>query len=398
MSRADAGPQALPALTGLRFVAALAVVVSHFMANRVVPRYDAAVGFLDGGRTAVSLFFVLSGFVLALNYPSVQGRAQLRRFYVARFSRIYPMVLLALVVSTPTVLYALSAPDCLLQWYSVDSAAGPKLAASLIAQLTMLTAWFPLAAINQPWNGPAWSVSCEVFFYLLFPLLIAALAGRRLRVLAAVVLSGWAAQAAWIWGVRAVLPANRGGFVVSQFPVTHLFEFVLGICAAVWFARSGRQWLEAPGRRRMVLAVALTGIVVLSAARLSDPRYLLMSPLFALLVLGLATRPAAGGSWLAWPLLVLLGESSYALYLLHVPLMHLFDMAGVSGAAGWVAMAATIGLSVVAFRCYETPMRVVLRRRLSGSARQPSGHGPSWQGVERGPVSGRLPDRARRSG
>ncbi len=365
-SGSETSRQPLAALTGLRFVAALAVVVSHFMQSGTVPAVPAVLDFLDGGRTAVSLFFVLSGFVLALNYPALAGRAQLRRFYVARFARIYPMVVLALLISAPTVAFAWNSPDHLLQWYSIDSGAGPKVAASLVAQLTMITAWFPVAAINQPWNGPAWSVSCEVFFYALFPLMIARLAGRRLRVLAAIVLAGWAAQATWIWAVRAALPPNREGFLVSQFPVPHLFEFVLGICAAVWFTRSGRQSLELPARRRGALAVATCGIVALSAAELSDPRYLLMSPLFALLIVGLATRPASGSSWLAWPVLVLLGESSYALYLLHVPLLHLFDLAGVSGVAGWVAMLAVIALSVVAFRWYETPMRLVLRRQLAG--------------------------------
>lgn len=373
-SAADPSRQPLAALTGLRFVAALAVVVSHFMQTGIVAPVAAVLVFLDGGRTAVSLFFVLSGFVLAVNYPAVRGRAQLRWFYVARFARIYPMVVLALLISAPTVAYAWSSPGHMLQWYSIDSGAGPKLAASLLAQLTMATAWFPMAAINQPWNGPAWSVSCEVFFYALFPLLVTALARRRTPVLAAVVLTGWAAQAAWIWGVRAALPANREGFLVSQFPVTHLFEFVLGICAAVWFVRSGRERLEAPGRRRAALAVALGGIAVLSAARLSDPRYLLLSPLFALLIVALASRRPTGTSWLAWPALVLLGEASYALYLLHVPLLHLFDLAGVSGVAGWMAMAATIGLSVIAFRWYETPMRAVLRRRLSGQ-REAAGTG-----------------------
>ncbi|MDX6231026.1 MAG: hypothetical protein QOI76_4416, partial [Frankiales bacterium] len=125
------GQPRLPALTGLRFVAALAVVLSHFSEQRLVDVPRRLVTFLDGGRTAVSLFFVLSGFVLAYNYAHLSTTDQRRRFYVARFARIYPVVLLALLVAVPSILYARSRPDVLLSWFAIKSHPDASLAASL---------------------------------------------------------------------------------------------------------------------------------------------------------------------------------------------------------------------------------------------------------------------------
>jgi peptidoglycan/LPS O-acetylase OafA/YrhL len=353
----------LPALTGLRFLAAMAVVISHFMERSVVPRQQAIFDLLDGGRTAVSLFFVLSGFVLAFNYPRLRDAAGRRRFYVARVARIYPVVLLSIAFSTVSVAYASQHAAQLLDWFAIRGATTPQLAASLVAQLTLTIGWFPLAAINQPWNPPAWSISCEVFFYALFPLLIAGLRNLGTRALTSMLLTAWAAQGALILTIRRLLPANRSGFLVSQFPVTHLFEFVLGIAVAVWFMRQNRQDLAK--RRTIVLGLAVVGLVLLAVARPVRPVYFLMSPLFALLIVGLATPKLSGKSVLAVPTLLLLGEASYSLYLLHLPLVHIAEIFGVTGAAGLVVMVLSICVSVVVFRYFEMPLRSAIRARWS---------------------------------
>ncbi|MGY1769935.1 acyltransferase family protein [Blastococcus sp. SYSU D00813] len=362
--------RALPALTGLRFLAALAVVVSHFSDEAVAVSPARVFEVLDGGRTAVTLFFVLSGFVLAYNYGGLAGKTARRRFWTARFARLYPVTVLSLALAAVGVAYAWMHRDQghLLDWYALDSHVGASLLISLAAQLSMTTGWLPIASFNQPWNGPAWSIACEVFFYALFPVLIVWLRRLRWHGIALVLGGGWACQALLVVAIQQLAPEARGGFLVYQFPVTHLFEFVLGIGAALFFVRGGREWLPAGARRSLLLAVSLGGIVALSWWQPVSPAYLLMSPLFAGLVLALGVRPRRWSGWLAWRPLVLLGEASFALYLLHMPLLRVLQILHVDGWLGWLGMAAVIALSVPVFLLYETPARLRLRRLGRGPA------------------------------
>jgi peptidoglycan/LPS O-acetylase OafA/YrhL len=346
----------------------MAVVVSHFAENGLAPVDGSVVAFLDGGRTAVSLFFVLSGFVLAYNYPDLAGRIARRNFYVARIARIYPVLFLGLLIGAVGVVHAWSRPETLLAWYALKSPDTGSLLASLGAQLTMTTGWFPFASINQPWNGPAWSISCEVFFYATFPLLIILFRRWSGRITVIAATAAWLLQGAWILVLDGALPENRSGFLISQFPLTHLTEFVLGIAA--W-----RLWSGAPMDRRWrvpLLAGTLVALAALAYLAPIDPAYWPMTPLFALLVVLLAARDGDRRSWLALPLMLVLGEASYSLYLLHLPLVRVYEIAGVPpGPVGWAAMAATVLVSMGVFTWFETPLRRLIRRRFRAS--EPSG-------------------------
>ena len=115
---------------------------------------------IRGGYLAVTTFFVLSGFVLAHNYASTAWNAgSLRRYAAARFARIYPVYFLSLLVVAPFI--------------AADRT--PAKARFVAAHGLLVQAWLGHIPVN--WNTPAWSLSCEMFFYLSFPL-AAALLGR----------------------------------------------------------------------------------------------------------------------------------------------------------------------------------------------------------------------------
>jgi peptidoglycan/LPS O-acetylase OafA/YrhL len=358
---------AVPALTSIRFLAALTVVVSHFSELGLLNLPKWVFNFVDGGRPAVSLFFVLSGFILTYTYRKTIGTEGPSRFYAARFARIYPVVLLSLGLAALVTAYLLASGDAslMLDWYALKSSVYISLAVSLICQLLLLNAWFPFAAVNQPWNGPSWSISCEAFFYALFPLLLRRLEAFRVRTLFLVCAGLWILQGLWIVFLQHALPASRHGFLVAEFPVTHLFEFSVGICAALKFdeLRSRGKSLHAQGIT--LVFVALMAIVVLAIWRPVSPAYYLESPFFAALLLGLVLldRPVIGFLNQRW--LVRLGEASYSLYLIHVPLAHLAFIAGFKQSNGWIAMIFAICLSVVIFQYFEEPMRRRIRARLS---------------------------------
>src|ERR1700730_4836981 len=206
---------ALPALTSIRFFAALAVVLSHFTALGLLSTPVRWIQFIDGGRPAVSLFFVLSGFILTLTYRDALGNGGIKRFYVARFARIYPALALSAALAMPVTIYLLSTDDGSLmhQWYALKHKDYLALGVSLFCQLLLLTARFPCASINQPWNGPTWSLSCEALFYSLFPLLLSKIARCRIRTILIGCIGLWMCQGIWILVAEHVLPVGRRGFM-----------------------------------------------------------------------------------------------------------------------------------------------------------------------------------------
>src|SRR5947209_7185962 len=133
----------------MRFLAAVTVVAFHFAP---LPALNGS----DAGPAAVTLFFLLSGFILT--YTARPGRGSVREFYVARFARIYPAYLLGLGLAIALLPMGIYHPN---QWCVVPTN-------GLLPDLFAVQAWFPDRAACL--NGPAWSLSCEVLFYALFPL------------------------------------------------------------------------------------------------------------------------------------------------------------------------------------------------------------------------------------
>jgi peptidoglycan/LPS O-acetylase OafA/YrhL len=189
-----------------------------------------------------------------------------------------------------------------------------------------------------------------------------------MRALFFVCMGLWILQGLWIVFLQHALPANRHGFLVAEFPITHLFEFIVGICAAIKFDELRLRGVSYHSRGAALISVALVAIVALAFLRPVSPAYYLESPFFAALILGLVLleRPVIGFLNQRW--LVRLGEASYSLYLIHVPLAHLAFIAGFRQSNGWIAMLFAICLSVVIFQYFEEPMRRRIRARLSSIA------------------------------
>ncbi|EIA07719.1 acyltransferase family protein [Flavobacterium frigoris] len=116
---------------------------------------------LKEGFIGVSFFFILSGFILAYNYrDSILNKSILKSdFYIARIARIYPVHLLCLLIAVPITLKDVSFN--LSTWL-----------AQLFFNVTLTQSFIPVKYIYFSFNSPSWSISNELFFYLLFPFLI----------------------------------------------------------------------------------------------------------------------------------------------------------------------------------------------------------------------------------
>ncbi|CAE6906012.1 acyltransferase family protein [Paraburkholderia domus] len=361
----------VPALTSIRFLAALTVVLSHYRELDLLNVPASFFAFVDGGRSAVSLFFVLSGFILTYTYRQELATGSAQNYYVARLARIYPNVLFALSIALlATTWLLITHNDALfLKWFALKSSIYLSLAASLVCQVLLIGAWFPFAAIQSPWNGPALSVSCEAFFYILFPFILRCLLRVRGSTLAVAIAGSWLAEGLMIALFLYALPPSRSYFLAEAFPPCRIAEFILGIGAAlafqVWQTRGA-----ATHAKGIVLVSASVGVLVMLA--LWQPLtnlFYLQGPFFASLILGLALleRPVLGLLNQRW--LVRLGEASYALFLIHVPLAYLAWLMGFRASNGWMPLAVTLIFSVVMFRNFEEPMRRHIRARFSNPAR-----------------------------
>ena len=114
----------------------------------------------EQGYTSVSFFLLLSGFVLAYNYSDRAQKGQLsaRNFWIARVSRLYPIYLVALLISLGMLME---------EWHVRTHA---QFAWGVALTPLMLQGWSP--SLSTFWNTPAWTMCTEAFFYLIFPLVI----------------------------------------------------------------------------------------------------------------------------------------------------------------------------------------------------------------------------------
>ena len=377
----------LPALTGLRFFAALYVVLFHLRASKIAFQSGLMGLIVQLGFTGVSLFFVLSGFILVYTY---QGQdIPVGKFFRARFARVYPAYAFSLLLMAHAfyrTTHLINSPR--LAW----GAAHPLV--SILSVLTLTQSWIPLGA--TAWNLVAWSLSVEAFFYAVFPFVLGWLGRRGKSQIVALLLLLWVTSllfsGSYVWlrpdgaGMLYSSAGNSTWLNVVKFnPLVRLPEFLMGMCAGMLFLRNGcPRELANP----LVLG-SMFGIVVVAWFSPAIPYPLLhtglLSGIFAALVYGLALGP----SWtnlLKSRLLVVLGDASYSLYLLHnFVLTRILERDGrlVHTTAPWIvlAMAVAIALAIGVYNFVEEPLRRQLNPRRKQSpviTRQPESSSPPY--------------------
>ncbi len=352
----------LHALTGIRFFAAFNVLLFHLWGGKhIQPHNWALTGIVSGGYVGVSFFFVLSGFILAYAYgPERVARLDLRSFWTARFARIYPVYALSLATTAA--------------WF-FTSPLGPKLVPALKV-ITMTQAITPTDAMA--WNYPAWTMTTEISFYLLFPFVAPTIARLSQRALIRFAVVTWFVLIAFPVTYMIVAPdgihhaaSNYGAFWLNLMkfnPVPHIPEFLIGLALGYRFAAS------APNTKRGdLLAIAgLTLSLGLLAFSAHIPYVLLhsglMVPGFSLLLYGLAEGRILSRIF-GVGVLYVPGEASYALYILQVPVYLWLDKYGVMRSQHYVLiyLAACVVVSILALKLVEEPARDVIRRLLSSA-------------------------------
>lgn len=357
----------LPALTGLRFVLAVWVILHHISGHNMMleawtdalPWYGQSI--VHAGYMAVQTFFILSGFVLARTYAnSSWTRTDVIRYGWARIARIYPVYLISLAVVSPFIFETMLKPG-----------RTPAEKTTLLGDYVLvLQGW--TTGLNVGWNTPAWSLSCEFFFYLLFPFVFPFLRNAGRKMLACIALLAI---------VTPVLMAHAN-IPWEWKPLHHFSDFVIGIVAAGAYGAlrtrmHGRgAWLYLPAMALGVYVILFPGIMRGTYGDLNTG----LRPLNAIALLGFALSGGACARLLSGRTLDYLGKISYSMYILHVPVLWWYShwaMHGPLHMPGTIATLVYFGMvtavSAAAFRWVEMPANKWIRKQVDGrlTRRQP---------------------------
>jgi peptidoglycan/LPS O-acetylase OafA/YrhL len=320
-----------PALDGIRGIAILLVLLSH---ARLGP-------FAGGGLTGVTLFFVLSGYLitsLLLREHERDGRISLPAFYLRRARRLLPALVALVAVVTSVALVAGAGTDAL-----TDAAAA----------LFYVGNWatIPEGGLGLGTLSHTWSLAVEEHFYLLWPLVMIVALPRLSRngmlVLLAVGILGSAA-------LRAALVASDASVHRVAFGSDTRAEALLIGCAIALLPAA-----------RLPVIVPLVGLVIGGVLMRYTPGGLTLGLSFVTLASAAAVVGVADGhGWLGWRPLALLGRISYGVYLWHYPLM--FGLArhyGWEGALWGLGLTlASIAIAAASYRWIESPFLAGPRR------------------------------------
>ena len=369
----------IKALTGLRIIAAVWVVLFHFrpLLRLASPELsDALAPVLDRGAQGVDLFFILSGFVLTWNYLERMGETFSVRatvhFLWLRLARVWPIYLVTMHLALLWVIFTLHVGHVPTEDLSRITAM------SYVRQVLLVQLWFEPFFDGSSWDGPAWSISAEWLAYLLFGVLVLAVyrmmrvtSARGLAVLAIVaslpplllLLATGEFYSPWSWLPRIVMQFTAGALA----------------CAAVRKIDPADAARRAAGYCSALLIAAMVGVLYYFDGHPISGLYdsgglvdVLFVPLVMALAIGIGSLPAL----LSTRVLVYGGQISFCLYMVH-ELVHTswnwaakqFEIVLDEGAtaAKWMVcgllVAATL-LSMLLFHADEEPGRHWMRKMI----------------------------------
>ena len=379
----------LDALTGLRALAALAVFAQHFM--RIM---EIKVNLGPIGGIAVSFFFVLSGFILVYVYKGRLTGSTTPKFYFTRFARIWPLHIACLLLMAWLTLRVLPQSD----WPWMRS----------FAHWSLLQSWYPSANWMTCYNGVAWTISTEAFFYLMFPLLLLGTTRQFCIKYACLFPLTFGAM---IWMANTVEPASSvqsianaslvPSNIVQFFPPFRLLEFMTGMAAGMIFlarhaatetaVNSKTKWTiaKATALESLVFALSLLSFQVLFVCGLF--RYLhsfettgqaliywfsFSGGMFfhAAAIYVFARSQGLISRFFGSRAMVFLGEISFAFYMIHFTLIQLVKeefWVGTNFSIAYFAvltLVLSVGVSAWLYYLVEVPAKETLLKWYAGKS------------------------------
>lgn len=303
----------IPQLTFTRFLASVSIVILHFGLFTWPINSDLVFPVMEKSISAISYFFVLSGFILVISTSKngiLPEEINTKLFWKKRAARILPIYLFSILL-----FFAIN--------FRYDSS---------ISLIWQIQSYVYSLFLVQSWNYklvmdvnfPAWSLSVEALFYFVFPwlyLLLHKLMSSKLILIALLV---WILNSLlFLFLTKQNYPENFSKF----FPLFHLATFITGMCSGILFLKH-YSWLSGKGKKYLFGLTALISIFLIYSAYANWKFYEfqhngLLSPVFILLFYSLAIMKGKIKSVLSAKPLVFLGDISFSIYLFQFPVLQI---------------------------------------------------------------------------
>lgn len=359
-------------LTSLRFFAALFVMFSHlsFLTTTNNTLKPAANTLFHEGFSGVSFFFTLSGFILCHTYGErlKQGVLERRKYFLLRLARIYPLHFLTAV------------PFAIISIYKM----GVGTLHVIIPNILLLQSWIPNSKYYYSLNDVSWSLSDELFFYIcfMFLVLLSTKLLRNITILSAVVivvgLCVCIGYGNGYWGDGTNLKPVHYWSYIS--PLTRLVDFNIGILIYRQRSLATQERSAGTMTKHEIVSVVLWGAAMTLAPYFNLPEILrsqvLYMPITAYVIWSFSIGSGHLSKALNSSILILMGESSFALYMIHLKIIDFcFGFYGRHGMTFPLELLALILVllslvaSVVVYKCVELPIHNYLRVKINNISR-----------------------------
>ncbi len=348
----------IESLTFLRFIAAILIVFFHFGRGTYLAEY--AKPFIgSSGPTMVIFFFVLSGFVTMVSQFNKCNQT-VTGYYAGRVARIVPLYVLALL---------------LVVFFEYGSR---KLnITSFLLSITLLQSWFPPYPLSL--NFPSWAISVQAFFYISFPIILLIIRWSRISPVKFII------YAVFIYIFSQVILSNLSIIkshngdpavlhdLINYFPLSHYSSFLLGVASGYIYVKYPEKFRKT-GFLPLILLIISFSLIYINIQYPGKIAKIITSfagldinaLLFSLLILSVAYSKNIITSILALPIFVILGESSYALYIFQKPALlfyktYIFSHLNLSSDGHYYTyLSMLIILSVIIFNFIEKPCKQIV--------------------------------------
>lgn len=342
-------------LTFTRFIAAIAIVIYHYGDGSSLFHNKYTSFFFQQANIGVSYFYILSGFVMIIAYEN-RDTINFREYLKNRLARIYPVYLLSLfLVIAIKIFENISLTDLLLN-------------------LLMLQSWIPGKALTL--NFPGWSLSVEMFFYIIFPFLVNRIYSKqRLRF-----------NVSWIvlfWLISQIIyhliayEVFKVPFYSKKdmmyYPLLHFNEFLIGNLAGLIFIK--KLIKHKKNYLGIIVFVLLILILVLKFPIGLDFHNGLLAVIFVPLILLISLSNDKLTKMFSKPRFAFLGKISFGIYILQVPVWSAFPDYKIGKYLGmnvesdftilfFIRLLILVLLSILSYLYFEKPARNMIKNYL----------------------------------
>lgn len=333
-------------ITFTRFVAAMAIVISHFNKDLFLYKISFISDIFLRANVGVSYFFILSGFIMIVAYHRKE-KIGYQDYYRNRVARIYPLYVVGLL------LYLLTRYSDF-GFYNV------------FLYLSGIQSWIPGKALIL--NFPGWSISVEFLFYLLFPLLYNYFYVKGNKSIWVIVILIWIGTQVfsnlYISSSSYKGPHTESHEFIHYFPLWHINEFLIGNLAGLFFVKNRKE-------KNYDLTIVLLFIGIMLSLIFIPLNFHngLMAVLFVPAIYMISCNNGVVTKVFSIKPLEFLGEISYAIYIIHIPLLYILRSVlwddfkiSQSNTVFWIYMLVLMVVSAVFYEFIERPMRNYLKK------------------------------------